>query len=666
MSSNERYEYTEIVAPHDFRLLVLQPSSDVTAIVRGTLITTSLHQIENDIADNYTAISYVWGDADDQREIEVDNNRFQITASLDTALRHIRHARLTMNVWADGVCINQMAVDEKNTQVQQMGRIYETAQNTIIFLGELSEDQAVLEELVKISENATQGLPPRDKLQTLMNLLEKEGSDDLQNVREAAINQILQKQWFNRVWVLQELVLSANPWVQISVTKMRWAHFCYLLFQKDSDDLGIKMPPLAQLSDMNDFFEHHIRTSIEIWYSKEERKDALLLILQTRRGLGVKDPRDMIYANVGLVELNSPNCARYKELLDVDYGKTISEVYTDAALYLIKSGHGAGVLSHVEDVDPDDRPFNLPSWVPDWTSGKYLRKAAVYPEQGYGTLHTISTAREVLGCTVYRLGTIDSVREDMPPVLGLPEIHQTAEWEEISNQNTGDEWEHVRLVLQQQLRIWLGDKCQPNPKLPEDNDFHQWRGPMIVDHISLESLFQLASKHGAQEVIHAQETLRAGRYIYKPKNNWGIQQLLLLSMFRDTHSLLSKFFLRCGIAHLEGRGLAIVPAYATTGDVICVLGHENRTFVLRPMGNEGLTSERRGYLDLAFHKAYSQKREKAATIDADKNGMVEEAARVLMNLDLSEIGHFKIVGEGVFDSWNTQITIPKPQVMVLH
>lgn len=62
MPSNKAYEYAGIVAPHDFRVFVLQPASDVTALVQGTLIMASLLEFENDIVDHYTAISYVWGD----------------------------------------------------------------------------------------------------------------------------------------------------------------------------------------------------------------------------------------------------------------------------------------------------------------------------------------------------------------------------------------------------------------------------------------------------------------------------------------------------------------------------------------------------------------------------------------------------------------------------
>jgi hypothetical protein len=61
----------------------------------------------------------------------------------------------------------------------------------------------------------------------------------------------------------------------------------------------------------------------------------LLPILHSRRGFGVKDPRDMIYAHLGIVDTNSV-LARLRDFIQVDYNKTIREVYMDAALDLIQ------------------------------------------------------------------------------------------------------------------------------------------------------------------------------------------------------------------------------------------------------------------------------------------------------------------------------------------
>jgi hypothetical protein len=40
------------------------------------------------------------------------------------------------------------------------------------------------------------------------------------------IEHVLSKEWFNRVWVFQELVFSNNPWVQCGTMRVKWEKIC--------------------------------------------------------------------------------------------------------------------------------------------------------------------------------------------------------------------------------------------------------------------------------------------------------------------------------------------------------------------------------------------------------------------------------------------------------
>ncbi|KAF2812605.1 uncharacterized protein BDZ99DRAFT_338752, partial [Mytilinidion resinicola] len=54
-------------------------------------------------------------------------------------LRHIDRERL---IRADGACINQNDLDERAEQVRLMGDIYPTARQTIVFLGNESDESS--------------------------------------------------------------------------------------------------------------------------------------------------------------------------------------------------------------------------------------------------------------------------------------------------------------------------------------------------------------------------------------------------------------------------------------------------------------------------------------------------------------------------------------------
>jgi hypothetical protein len=103
MSIPDKYLYTKLAEPDYFRLILLQPSPRLTAPRQLTIVTATLSQYEDDIVDHYVAVSYVWGNQKDIRAIGVDSKQLEITASLESALHHIRDASHMMKTWADGM-----------------------------------------------------------------------------------------------------------------------------------------------------------------------------------------------------------------------------------------------------------------------------------------------------------------------------------------------------------------------------------------------------------------------------------------------------------------------------------------------------------------------------------------------------------------------------------
>jgi len=131
MDQQEPFKYQKLIGSGLFHLFLIQPCPDVSAPLEGKLVSTTLEEYDNSILDHYTALSYVWGDSKDKRMAFIDGKPLQITATLDSALRHVRHPKGELKMWADGICINQEDVEERNIQVQQMGLIYQLARHTI-------------------------------------------------------------------------------------------------------------------------------------------------------------------------------------------------------------------------------------------------------------------------------------------------------------------------------------------------------------------------------------------------------------------------------------------------------------------------------------------------------------------------------------------------------
>jgi hypothetical protein len=201
--NHEPYQYLPITDHDGLRLVVLQPSADKAATVQCEILHVSLRQAQDEICDHYTALSYVWGDPDDTTTIVVEGCSLRVTKSLERAFRHLRDEKRYLNVWADGVCINQKDEDEKSKQVQQMGRVYEAAHHTVIFLGECEPAAEVaLSCCLSYYEKGS-------RIGTNLEILE-------------VVKQLLHCSWFYRVWILQELVMSHDPRIQYGRIRFSW------------------------------------------------------------------------------------------------------------------------------------------------------------------------------------------------------------------------------------------------------------------------------------------------------------------------------------------------------------------------------------------------------------------------------------------------------------
>lgn len=92
----------------------------------------------------------------------------------------------------------------------------------------------------------------------------------------------------------------------------------------------------------------------------------LRMLLDTHRFSKSSDPRDKIYAFLGLADRRMAPFRSQPNALTPNYNLSVQEVYTDAARVLLTSYRNLSLLSHVEDPSSRRVP-NLPSWVPDYS-----------------------------------------------------------------------------------------------------------------------------------------------------------------------------------------------------------------------------------------------------------------------------------------------------------
>ena len=127
------------------RLLVLYPGNFDDQISCGLVH----HDLDRSRLQKFEALSYTWGDASHSSSILLKGQGFRVTKNLEAALRNLRPLLRTGDdvgtnnsyLWVDAICINQQDLRERSEQVLQMPKIYQAAATTIVWLGEVSDQQ---------------------------------------------------------------------------------------------------------------------------------------------------------------------------------------------------------------------------------------------------------------------------------------------------------------------------------------------------------------------------------------------------------------------------------------------------------------------------------------------------------------------------------------------
>ncbi|PMD15991.1 HET-domain-containing protein, partial [Hyaloscypha hepaticicola] len=201
------YQYLPLPTQGNYiRLLRLLPNEDEAAPLQCELRKYSL-QKPGPRTHLYEALSYVWGDARDTLPIYVGNNRFPVTVNLHAALSRLRDHSFERIMWVDAICINQKSPEEQGQQVQLMAKIYSNAHRVIVWLGEeVVEIKGALENIRLAANEELTERSKKEKQLTILNLL--------------------RRQWFQRIWVLQEVAAARHVVIMCGSTEIDGYAFC--------------------------------------------------------------------------------------------------------------------------------------------------------------------------------------------------------------------------------------------------------------------------------------------------------------------------------------------------------------------------------------------------------------------------------------------------------
>ncbi|KAH7350697.1 heterokaryon incompatibility protein-domain-containing protein [Rhexocercosporidium sp. MPI-PUGE-AT-0058] len=396
------------------RFLKLLPATNLKDEIRCTIYHSSL-----DDFPVYEALSYAWGGevADDPQPIflsyEQDDSgsmvletsgerkeqanlgsegRFQITPSLDAALRHIRLSTSSRTVWTDAICINQKDEAEKAHQIGYMRNIYLEAQRVVAWLGEEKDAMEALKFLGSISWVAPD----------CSNYI----FDEKDTPKWKACDDLFGREYWKRSWILQEVlhhkeVIFHLGIKTISIDDMS-ANFDKYFFTKlnlasERDSMALNKYKSKDLSELGNWrYDGWFRATATsesapdtLFTMREQLKNPdaeaprLSKLLHMYRDQQATHARDKIYSMLCM--------AKAEYTIPIDYrtreegGFSTGDIYTITTRQMLTR-----VLMVLLWVESPDRNIasnldngTLPSWVPDYTTKQPLTTRTMHTTYDY-------------------------------------------------------------------------------------------------------------------------------------------------------------------------------------------------------------------------------------------------------------------------------------------
>ncbi|OCK85851.1 hypothetical protein K432DRAFT_216315 [Lepidopterella palustris CBS 459.81] len=435
----QTYQYEPLSSAKSIRLLEISPSAG------SKVICCSLKTFELRNAPAFDALSYTWGhpltplsrrsalrskirgppskgpivfslhDAVDipsqpikldssgrirRYPILIDGRTINVTENLRDALRMLsglqERIEKPRHVWIDALCVDQENIAERNAQVALMADTFKAAQRVIVWLGKEDEFTAdalsVIEQVSAIPEELWSSVAYTSFYED-DECYKKLQIQHLSSFNWLGFIALLNRSWFKRAWVVQEIALARSavlvcgsrvfPWDKLSKTlafikSTKWYHHLTTEKMKHlaalKNHTGVYKKFLSSKADISMAAMYLDRTRLDMAVSGRlipqaqlrRRKPSLRLLLETHRYSKSTDARDKVYAFLGLADRRLPPFNHQPKVLTPDYKQSVQNLYLEVARALLISHEDLGLLSHVQDMSHTRIP-NLPSWVPDYS-----------------------------------------------------------------------------------------------------------------------------------------------------------------------------------------------------------------------------------------------------------------------------------------------------------
>lgn len=359
---------------------LLRINSDHLVREAGLLEVVSL-----DATPTFYALSHCWGTKPPSCNLQLGAGTLVVRPDLAAGVARIRELaskELALDppllyVWIDTICINQEDSRERSSQVQLMGEIYSLSAKTLIWLGPHSPTSSLAWQLLDRIYNVfkAQHLSAKQISDIPVQLYSdayhaSTGLPDWNDEDWLHLKNLLDLDWFSRVWVIQEVVLSPRdplllhgkhtyPWRRLGWAAAWLRRKGYTRLPEVSDK-ALNVDALCLLR------RRRWSATTHRWWPL----DALMCITQIK--FRATDQRDKIYGLLGLAA-ESHEASGPPGPLRPDYSLGVAKTYQRVARFLLERSGSLAMMTRTRGPGGPPSRFQLlqgqeelPSWTPDW------------------------------------------------------------------------------------------------------------------------------------------------------------------------------------------------------------------------------------------------------------------------------------------------------------
>jgi hypothetical protein len=303
---------------------------------------------------------YQLGGHKEDGHIICDGHKVTVGAELNEALRRFRLKDEERTIWVDALCIHQQDLEERNRHVARMGEIYSKADRVLIWLGEYISDAFEAVEVIVALCNKIESFMEDSKYLARGSIRTKFLADpEIKSLRWDMLSDFINRAWFGRTWVLQEVVNAKKAIIHAANSGIDWDALASLITWLRVNDVDPLLYAKGEIDSIDTIITIKRLSDMKRSADKEPLP-RLLKVLEDTRACRSTLPIDKVYGVLGLVSEEEAS------KIEVDYALGAAELFTRVAVSEILKENGLEVL-YLCNKSASDSVVKAPSWVPDWT-----------------------------------------------------------------------------------------------------------------------------------------------------------------------------------------------------------------------------------------------------------------------------------------------------------